>query len=340
MEMRHLLKNPKYSELWGKSYTKELGRLAQGIPGMKGTDTIVFIKYEEIPLDRRRHVTYGKTVVSYRPEKEDPNRTRLTVGGNRIVYPGDVSTPTVEMMTVKMHLNSVIATKGAQYCTIDIKDFYLNTPMERPEFMRMKINDLPPEFVALYNLNEIADQKGTVYMRIQKGMYSLAQAGILAQRLLEQRLNKHGYHQSPIMPGLWKHDTRPISFTLCVDNFGVKYVGREHAEHLRNVLNKHYKCAVDWDGKKYLGMDIDWDYEGHKVHVSMLESSTIPAQGTTNATALTVPTHQAHIWSNKTVCGMWKTATCLSQQAKKKKPSSKKSLGPYCTTHDASMHQC
>ena len=51
MEMRHLLKNPKYSELWGKSYTKELGRLAQGIPGTKGTDTIVFIKYDDIPLD-------------------------------------------------------------------------------------------------------------------------------------------------------------------------------------------------------------------------------------------------------------------------------------------------
>jgi hypothetical protein len=73
MEMWHLLQNPKYSELWGKSYTKELGRLAQGIPGMKGTDTIVFIKYEDIPLNRRRHVTYGKTVVSYRPNKEDPN---------------------------------------------------------------------------------------------------------------------------------------------------------------------------------------------------------------------------------------------------------------------------
>ena len=193
MEMRHLMKNPKYSELWRKSYTKELGRLAQGIPGTKGTNTIVFIKYDDIPLDRRRHVRYGKTVCTYRPEKDDPNRTRLTVGGNQIEYPGDVSTPTVDMMTVKMHLNSVISTKGARYCTIDLKDFYLNTPMERPEFMRLKINDLPPEFVALYNLNNIADQNGTVYMRIQKGMYGLPQAGILAQQLLEQRLNKHGY---------------------------------------------------------------------------------------------------------------------------------------------------
>jgi hypothetical protein len=62
-----------------------------------------------IPLDCRRHIMYGKTVVTYRPEKEVPNRTCLTVGGNRIVHPGNISTPTVEIMTVKMHLNSVIS---------------------------------------------------------------------------------------------------------------------------------------------------------------------------------------------------------------------------------------
>ena len=52
MEMRHLLCNPKYTKLWGKSYTKELRRLAQGVSGTKGTDTIVFIRYHEILLDR------------------------------------------------------------------------------------------------------------------------------------------------------------------------------------------------------------------------------------------------------------------------------------------------
>ncbi len=49
MEKRHLLMKPKYKELWGKSYTKELGCLAQGIPGVsKGTDTIVFIHRKDI----------------------------------------------------------------------------------------------------------------------------------------------------------------------------------------------------------------------------------------------------------------------------------------------------
>jgi hypothetical protein len=50
MEMRHLLVNPKHKDLWGKSYTKELGRLAQGIPGVTVTDTIIFIQRNEVPL--------------------------------------------------------------------------------------------------------------------------------------------------------------------------------------------------------------------------------------------------------------------------------------------------
>ena len=131
------------------------------------------------------------------------------------------------------------------------------TPMERPEFMRMKLSDLPEEFVKLFNLTNMADDKGIVYVKIQKGMYGLPQAGILANKLLEQRLNKHGYRQSPITPGLWKHDVQPISFTLCVDDFGVKYVGRKHAEHLLQVLNSHYECSQDWDGKQYVGMNIN-----------------------------------------------------------------------------------
>jgi len=122
----------------------------------------------------------------------------------------------------------------------------------------------------MYNLTNKATADGFIYIKIQKGMYGLPQAGILAQELLEQRLNKHGYRQSPITPGLRRHDSRPISFTLCVDNFGMKYVSREHAEHLASILSKHYKCSHDWDGQRYLGMTIDWDYTGQAVHASML----------------------------------------------------------------------
>jgi hypothetical protein len=102
-------------------------------------------------------------------------------------------------------------------------------------------------------------------------MYGLPQAGILAQELLKKCLNKHGYCQSPLTPGLWRHDFRPISFMLCVDDVGIKYIGREHTKHLAFILSEHYRCLHDWDGQRYLGMNLDWDYTGRAVHVFMLD---------------------------------------------------------------------
>ncbi len=54
------------------------------------------------------------------------------------------------MLTTKILLNSIISTHGARVMTIDIKDFYLNTPIDRPKFMRMKIADIPENFIKPY----------------------------------------------------------------------------------------------------------------------------------------------------------------------------------------------
>jgi hypothetical protein len=87
--MEHLFVNPKYKELWGKSHTKELWHLAQGMPGVsKGTNTIIFIRREDIPANRTRDVTYMRVCVNYHPEMEDPNRTQVTTGGNLLHYHG------------------------------------------------------------------------------------------------------------------------------------------------------------------------------------------------------------------------------------------------------------
>ena len=100
-------------------------------------------------------------------------------------------------------------------------------------------------------------------------MYGLPHAGIIAQELLEKRLEAHGYRQSDKTPGFWKHDYRPISFTLIVDDFGVKYVGKEHADHLIKILSEFYDVADDWHGTKYCGITLDWDYIKQQVHLSM-----------------------------------------------------------------------
>ena len=100
-------------------------------------------------------------------------------------------------------------------------------------------------------------------------MYGIPHAGIIAQKLLEERLEKHGYRQSDKTPGFWKHDTRSICFSLIVDDFGVKYVGEEHANHLIGVLEEFYVVENNWEGKKYCGITLDWDYINSKVNLSM-----------------------------------------------------------------------
>ncbi len=72
-----------------------------------------------------------------------------------------------------------------------------------------------------------------------------------------------------MVPGLWKHDTRPIQFTLVVNDLGIKYIGKEHAQHLKNALKEHYKLTCNWTGKRYTRKTLDWDYNKRQVHLSM-----------------------------------------------------------------------
>ena len=100
---------------------------------VKVTNTIFFISKEDLPAAIWKDVTYGRIAVSYLPKKSDPNRVRLAVGRNCINYPDNCVTPTADMLTVNLLLKSVISIKGAKFMSIDIKDFYLNTPMSRYE---------------------------------------------------------------------------------------------------------------------------------------------------------------------------------------------------------------
>ena len=102
LEYRHLIKREKYKEKAERSFENELGRLAQGVGGHeKGTNTIFFIPHKKFPETRQKDVTYGRICVNWRPQKAEPLRTRLTVGGNLIDFPGDVGTPTADITTAK-----------------------------------------------------------------------------------------------------------------------------------------------------------------------------------------------------------------------------------------------
>ena len=203
-----------------------------------------------------------------RPTKDDPNRTRITIGGNTIAYFGDTGTKTGSLKVVKGVLNSVCSRPNAQFMTVDISNYYLNTPLDRPEYFRIKLDVIPHEFVNKYNLMQYVCNKW-VYFEITNGIYGLKQAGKLANDLLTKRLSAHGYFQCDTTPGLWRHELRPILFVLIVDDFGIEYVDKVHAEQLLTALQSHYKITTDWTGTKFAGIDIVWDYKKRTCRTTM-----------------------------------------------------------------------
>ena len=135
-------------------------------------------------------MTYGRIVCNIKPDKQEQHRTRLTVGGNRIFCNYDISTPLVELTTIKVLLNSVVSTPNVKFMTIDITNFYSNIEMTNYEYIRMHISIFPQHIIDHYNLNNIATKDGFVYMEIRKGMYGLPQAGKLAHK----KLKNYSFH--------------------------------------------------------------------------------------------------------------------------------------------------
>jgi hypothetical protein len=99
-------------------------------------------------------------------EKEDPYQIRATLRGNLIHYPKDVGTPTADLLLIKIFLNSVISTDEAKFATADLSNFYLMTPLKRPEYGRVKQMDIPDKIIDEYNLCEKATPDGWVYFKV------------------------------------------------------------------------------------------------------------------------------------------------------------------------------
>ena len=145
----------KHKIVWARSLANELGHLFQGIQDIKGTNTCTFIQKSQVPSGI--HPTYGKIVCSIRNHKDKRERTRLTVRGDRIKYTRNKATPTADLITFKLLFNSTISTPVARYYTMDIANFYPNTPFPNPEYMCLRPDIIPEEIIVNYNLRELAD---------------------------------------------------------------------------------------------------------------------------------------------------------------------------------------
>ena len=151
----------------------------------------------------------------------------------------------------------------------DVKNFYLNNPMKEPEYMNFPVRLIPDEIKVEYKVSKF-EHEGYVYVKINKGMYGMEHAGLKANELLAKKLAKHGFSQTPQTPGSWKHHTKPIQFTLVVDDFGIKYENKQYAQYLINALESNYEAvSVDWDGELFCSIKLEWDYKNLTVDLSM-----------------------------------------------------------------------
>jgi hypothetical protein len=85
-----------------------------------GTNIFFLIDYQDIPTRKRKKICHITVLCKVCPEKDDLDRTCITISGNRICYPGNVGTTTALLKLVKLLLNSVLSKKGTQFSTINI----------------------------------------------------------------------------------------------------------------------------------------------------------------------------------------------------------------------------
>jgi hypothetical protein len=152
---------------------------------------------------------------------------------------------------------------------MDLSNFYLMTPVKEYVYMQHRLELIPDKIIRQYNLRDLVDEQGWVYIKIQMDMYGLSQAGILANILLKQRLSAKGYNHCQHTPGLWRHVWQDISFCLVADNFGIKSTSRNHVLHLKTPLEEHYIVTMDWDGSLFCRININWNYPAGTVDLNM-----------------------------------------------------------------------
>jgi len=154
---------------------------------------------------------------------------------------------------------------------LDLKNFYLTAALDYYEYMKIPLRLFPEWTKKQYNLDTHA-RDGFVFLEIRCVVLRLPQAGILANKLLRKRLVPHGYYECVNTPGMWRHATRPITFSLVVDDFGIKYVGKEHADHL-------IKCLKENINSRKIG-PVTYIVESHSNGILKQERWTFPCGDT------------------------------------------------------------
>ena len=152
--------------------------------------------------------------------------------------------------------------------TTDIENFYLNNDLPESEWMKLPLEIIPDDIIQQYNLEKLSDN-GQVYLEILKAMYGLKQAEKIAYDGLVKHLKPFGYIPTKHTPGYWRHNTKPISFVLCLDDFSIKYINENDLNYLLQALQTKYTITTDLTGSLYCDITLKWNYNKKYVDLSM-----------------------------------------------------------------------
>jgi hypothetical protein len=178
-----LMKDPATAEIWMMAFGKYFGGMSQGNnkTGQKGTNAMFVMLPSNVPnIPKDRVVTYARVVANHCPQTADPNRIQITASGNLIHYPGELTTRMANITTAKLLWNSVLSMPGAKYMTF--------------EYMCIPFALFPPWIIKQYALKDKV-LNGHIYLEMQRAVWGLPQASILANKLLKKHLDPHGYFE-------------------------------------------------------------------------------------------------------------------------------------------------
>jgi hypothetical protein len=146
---------------------------------------------------------------------------------------------------------------NSKFATIDLTDFYLGSKLPRPEYVRIKLKDIPLETIAWHSLEQYIEGDSILF-QVDGSMYGHPVAGRISNQDLVKHLVRHSYIQDDMVPCFFTHATNVIQFTLVVDDLGIKHIeGNGGLQHLQKTLELKWKTKLDYSGAKYLGIRID-----------------------------------------------------------------------------------
>ena len=136
----------------------------------------------------------------------------ISYGGNNNTY-NYMNTSKVMDTTVLFILLNMVASTDARMFQMDIKDFFLQSVIPEPEYLKIKMTQIPEEIIDELNLVPLIDSKGVkfIYAEVNRAMYGLKQSNIISEKELQSNLAKHDIYQTEIK-GLFRHKTRNIIF--------------------------------------------------------------------------------------------------------------------------------